>query len=69
MASYAYKDVVYGLPDWTTEAIDNYDGDPNYDGDAWTATAIYINFLERRVRALGGDFDPTEKDLEIARAY
>lgn len=69
MGSYAYKEVVYSLPEWTTEAIEDYDGDANYDGDAWIATAIYIDFLERRLRELGGNFDPTEEDLKIARAY
>lgn len=44
MANYAYKRVL--LPKHIVDAMGpDYDGDPNYDGDMWDATANYIDEL------------------------
>jgi hypothetical protein len=39
MAGYAFKYVRDLIPPFVVEAIDEYEGDPNYDGDMWCATA------------------------------
>lgn len=46
MAYYAYKEVRDMLPQHIIEAQGpDYEGDPNYDGDMWYATADYISEL------------------------
>lgn len=61
MGSYAYKFVRDLLPEYITEAIEDYEGSVDYDGDQWSAAADYINALEREViahfRATGCAYD------------
>ena len=52
MGYYAYKDVVFRIPKQFTAMIADYEGDPNYDGDAWTATSHWIDALEQQVKEL-----------------
>ena len=57
MAYYAYKEVRDLLPADTEEKFQlkyglEYDPDPNYDGDMWTATADYIVELLDKIKEL-----------------
>ena len=57
MACYSYKDVVYGIPEkYTTEFIKERgvepDGDPNYNGDDWILTGMWIRDLESKIKEL-----------------
>ncbi len=64
MAYYNYKRVRDQLPDWIITAQGKaYDGDGNYDGHQWIAAADYIDFLEKRIKSLGADLEPTEQDI------
>jgi len=65
MAGYAFKYVRDLIPPFVVEAIDEYEGDPNYDGDMWCATADYIGLLEAELAA---QFKMTGK-LHDARLY
>lgn len=46
MGSYAYKYVRDRVPPFIENAIDEYEGTCDYDGDLWIAAANYIDRLE-----------------------
>jgi hypothetical protein len=52
MAYYAYKDLCYRIPERITESIEGFEGDPNYDGDYWTAAAMWVDELLAEIEAL-----------------
>ena len=49
MAAYAYKYVRDLLPPYLTHEVPGYEGEANYDGDQWVATADYIAHLEKEL--------------------
>lgn len=51
MAAYAYKYVRDLLPDYLTNDVEGYEGDPGYNGDQWYATSHYIHELEAEIAA------------------
>lgn len=58
MARYAYKEVRDLLPNHIIENMGpDYDGDANYDGDMWCATANYIEELIAQRNALQAKID------------
>ena len=51
MAYYAYKRVRDLIPDHIIKAQgEDYEGDGNYDGDQWDATADYVQRLELELK-------------------
>lgn len=67
MAYYAYKVVRDQLPQWIEDACpEDFDHDANYDGGQWYKTSVYITFLEKRIKSLGGDLHPNEEDVKEA---
>ena len=46
MAAYSYKYARAKIPEYITDAIDDYEGEANYDGDLWIAADEYIIHLE-----------------------
>lgn len=46
MGSYCYKYTRDLIPPYITEAIENYEGGCDYDGDMWIAASNYISELE-----------------------
>ncbi|MGL5284266.1 MAG: hypothetical protein ACRC8W_21390 [Plesiomonas shigelloides] len=57
MAHYSYKDVCYQIPSHIEERFKEEngrdpDGDPNYDGDYWSLTAMWIEELENKIASL-----------------
>ena len=63
MGAYAYKVCDRLTPEWAKEAIIDYDGTADYNGDLWYATAEYIKDLERQLQA-GAMDDRTKVWLE-----
>jgi len=61
MGAYAYKYCRDMIPPYVTEAIEDYESDPNYDGDMWDAATTYIQALEaelkKQIKASGIVFD------------
>lgn len=49
MGAYSYKYVRDQLPPYLTTETANYEGDPGYDGDQWSAAADYISELENEL--------------------
>mgnify|MGYP000280030960 CR=1 FL=1 len=59
MAYYSYKDVLYNIPQHIIEKYEadediEYEGEANYNGDGWSVTALYIEYLENRIKQLDG---------------
>ena len=50
MGAYNCKYVRDQLPPFITEAIDNYEGSCDYDGDMWVAASDYIEVLEYELK-------------------
>ena len=62
MAYYAYKNVRDRLPQFIVDQRgSDYEGDANYDGDLWYATADYIDYLQQKIKELNPSFDFTKK--------
>jgi len=58
MAYYAYKNVRDLLPEFIIKAQgEEYEGDSNYDGDMWYATAEYIEELIYALKQTGHSLD------------
>jgi hypothetical protein len=66
MAWYAYKDVVYRIPEKYTAMVENYEGEVNYDGDAWTATGFWIDGLLDEIKELKAKLAEKEAALRGA---
>lgn len=60
MAYYSYKEVCYQIPNHIEERFKEEtgrepDGDPNYNGDYWSLTAMWIEELEDKISTLERD--------------
>ncbi len=54
MAAYSYKEVLHSIPDFIIEKYEEecgceYEMEPNYEGDGWDVTAMYIEHLEEQI--------------------
>lgn len=72
MACYTYKEVCYNIPSHIEEAFEEKfgcepDGDPNYNGDCWTLTAMWIEEMEGEIDDLNQQILDLKLELEEAR--
>ena len=64
MAYYNYKLVRDALPDYITEAIPNYEGTCDYDGDMWVAASNYIDDLLKQLADLKAEREADKERLD-----
>ena len=57
MAYYSYKEVLFNIPQHIIDKYEEergieYEGESHYDGDGWSVTALYIEYLEDKIKQL-----------------
>lgn len=66
MACYSYKEVVCSIPpEYESKFNDEFgresDGNPNYDGDYWTITGMWIDDLQAEIEMLKAELSKYKK--------
>ena len=67
MAHYSYKDVCSGIPahieeKFTEEHGCEPDGNPNYDGDYWVLTGMWIDELQEEIENLKSQLSEIKRE-------